>query len=246
MKSVPSIHHQCLKLPSPTRVKTFQRCQKYLWACYMNNSRKIHFSVLYISKKVVEKASKRNMTSWFASLGSTSLALLTSTIVSSKGVFASETNSSPYQGCASFIFKTKPRYVCFNGWRYVVDQYQSHIPKLNADPNFKLIKQKLQKLSTEFNDAVYKLLKFGSIREVKHHDWLANPVFVKRKNEKLRVCIYLTNINKACPKESFPLPHIHRLVEAATENEFLSFIDAFSVYNQILMNLEYQEKTSSL
>ncbi|XP_056854770.1 uncharacterized protein LOC130504204, partial [Raphanus sativus] len=73
---------------------------------------------------------------------------------------------------------------------------------------------------------------------------LANPVVVKKKNEKWRVCIDFTDLNKACPKDSFPLPHIDRLVEATTGHELLSFMDAFFRYNQILMNPENQEKTS--
>ena len=53
-----------------------------------------------------------------------------------------------------------------------------------------------------------------------------------------------TNLNKACPKDCFPLPHIDRLVESTTGHEMLSFMDAFSCNNQILMKSEDQEKTS--
>ncbi|MES7295872.1 reverse transcriptase family protein [Cutibacterium acnes] len=52
------------------------------------------------------------------------------------------------------------------------------------------------------------------------------------------------DLNKACPKDSFPLPHIDRLVEATAGNELLSFMDAFSGYNQILMNPDDREKTA--
>ena len=45
-------------------------------------------------------------------------------------------------------------------------------------------------------------------------------------------------------KYSFPLPHIDRLVEATTGNELLSFMDAFSGYNQIIMNPDDREKTA--
>ena len=53
-----------------------------------------------------------------------------------------------------------------------------------------------------------------------------------------------TDLNKACPKDSFPLPHIDRLVEATAGNELLSFMDAFSGYNQIIMNPDNREKTA--
>ena len=89
-----------------------------------------------------------------------------------------------------------------------------------------------------------KLLKIGSIREVQYPDWVANTVVVKKKNGKDRVCIDFTYLNKAFQRESFPLPHIDRLVESTAGNELLTFMDAFSGYNQIMMNPEDQEKTS--
>nr|AAD20101.1 putative retroelement pol polyprotein [Arabidopsis thaliana] len=120
--------------------------------------------------------------------------------------------------------------------------------ELNVDPTFKLVKQKRRKLGPErskaVNDEVDKLLDAGSIVEVKYPEWLANPVVVKKKNDKWRVCIDFTDLNKACPKDSFPLPHIDRMVEATTGNELLSFMDAFSGYNQIPMHKDDQEKTS--
>ncbi|CAE5959424.1 unnamed protein product [Arabidopsis arenosa] len=120
--------------------------------------------------------------------------------------------------------------------------------ELNVDPSFKPLKQKRRKLGPDraqaVNDEVDKLLKIGSIREVKYPDWLANPVVVKKKNGKWRVCVDFTDINKACPKDSFPLPYIDRLVESTAGNELLTFMDAFSGYNQIMMNPEDEEKTS--
>jgi len=94
------------------------------------------------------------------------------------------------------------------------------------------------------HDEVDRLIKIGSIREVKYPDRLANPVVVKKKNGKWRVCIDFTDLNKACPKDSFPLPHIDQLVEATAGHELLSFMDAFSGYNQILMCSDDQEKTA--
>lgn len=77
------------------------------------------------------------------------------------------------------------------------------------------------------NDEAEKLLKVSSIVEVKYPDWLANPVIVKKKNRKWRVCFEFTDINKACMKDSFSLPHIDRLVESTAGHELLSFIDVF-------------------
>ena len=57
--------------------------------------------------------------------------------------------------------------------------------ELNIDPTYKPIRQKRRKLGPErakaVNDEVDRLLKIGSIREVKYPDWLANPVVVKKK-----------------------------------------------------------------
>ncbi|XP_013700338.2 uncharacterized protein LOC106404140 [Brassica napus] len=120
--------------------------------------------------------------------------------------------------------------------------------ELNIDPTFKPVKQKRRKLgpegATAVNDEVEKILKVGSITEVRYPDWLANPVVVKKKNGKWRVCVDFTDLEKACPKDSFPLPHIDRLVEATVGNELLSFMDAFSSYNQIMMNPDDSEKTA--
>ncbi|KAJ9560505.1 hypothetical protein OSB04_005665 [Centaurea solstitialis] len=120
--------------------------------------------------------------------------------------------------------------------------------KLNVDPTFKPIKQKRRKFAPErnkvINDEVDNLLKTGKIREVKYPDWLANVVVVQKKNGKWRVCIDFTDLNKACPKDPFPLPHIDAMVDATAGHELLTFMDAYSGYNQILMHTDDQEKTA--
>ena len=67
---------------------------------------------------------------------------------------------------------------------------------------------------------------------------------VKKANRKWRMCIDLTNLNKACPKDSYPLPLIDTLVDSTVRHQLLSFMDAFSGYNQIKLNEVDQEKTS--
>ncbi|KAK0581993.1 hypothetical protein LWI29_020215 [Acer saccharum] len=58
------------------------------------------------------------------------------------------------------------------------------------------------------------------------------------------MCVDFTDLNKACPKDSFPLPRIDQLVDATAGHELLSFMDAYSGYNQIRMNKADEEKTS--
>ena len=111
--------------------------------------------------------------------------------------------------------------------------------RLNVSPSFKPVKQKRSFASErqkEINEEVGKLLQAGAIREVEYPKWLANVVLVKKANGKWRLCINFTDINRACPKDSFPLPRIDLIVDATAGHEFLSFMDAFSDYNQINMD----------
>ena len=120
--------------------------------------------------------------------------------------------------------------------------------RLNANLFFKPVKQKRRSLMPErqksINDKVGKLLQAGAIREVEYPELLANVVLVKKENGKWRLCIDFTDINKACPKDSFPLPRVDLIVDATAGHELLSFMDAFSGYNQISNDPDDQEKTS--
>ena len=89
-----------------------------------------------------------------------------------------------------------------------------------------------------------KLLKAGFIKEVNYPDWISNVVLVKKANGKWRMCIDFKKLNKACPKDSYPLPRIDQLVDATSGHELLTFMDAFSGYNQIRMASEDEEKTA--
>ena len=120
--------------------------------------------------------------------------------------------------------------------------------RLNVGPSFKPVKKKRRRFAPErqkaINEEVGKLLQAGAIREVEYPEWLANVVLIKKANDKWRLCIDFTNFNRACPKDSFPLPQIDLIVDATVDHELLSFMDAFSDYNQISMDPDDQEKTS--
>ncbi|KAK0572091.1 hypothetical protein LWI29_025875 [Acer saccharum] len=98
--------------------------------------------------------------------------------------------------------------------------------------------------SAAIKEEVSKLLAAGSIREVKYPEWVANVVLVKKKNNQWRMCVDFTDLNKACPKDSFPLPRIDQLVDATAGHETLSFMDAYSGYNQIKMHKPDEDKTA--
>ena len=92
-----------------------------------------------------------------------------------------------------------------------------------------------QEMSEAINDKVEKLLRVGFIRKVNYPEWISNVVLVKNANGKLRMCVDFTDLNKACLKDSFPLPKIDQLVDSTAGHGLLSFMDAFSGYNQISM-----------
>jgi hypothetical protein len=90
--------------------------------------------------------------------------------------------------------------------------------KLNIKTGSKPVKQHLRCFNDEkckaIGKEVMKLLSAGFIREVFHPEWLANPVLVTKKNKKWRMCVDYTSLNKACPKDVFPLPRIDQVVDS--------------------------------
>jgi ribonuclease HI len=120
--------------------------------------------------------------------------------------------------------------------------------RLNIDPAAKPVKQKKRNFAPERNKAIAeeidKLMDADFIREVHYPEWLANVVMVKKPTGKWRMCVDFTDLNKACPKDSFPLPRIDLLVDSTSGHNLLSFMDAFSGYNQIRMHEFDQEATS--
>ena len=120
--------------------------------------------------------------------------------------------------------------------------------RLNVYPSSKLVHQKKRGFSLKrdntIKEEVQKLTMAKFIREVYYPDWLANVVMVKKANGKWRMCVDLTDLYKACLKDRYSLPCIEQLVNLTTGHKLLSFMDAFSGYNQIRMDEVNQEKTS--
>ena len=81
-------------------------------------------------------------------------------------------------------------------------------------------------------------------REIYHSEWLANVVMVPKKDKSLRMCIDFKHINRACPKDHFPLPRIDQIVDSTAGCERLSFLDAYSGYHQIRLFGQYEIKTA--
>jgi hypothetical protein len=93
-------------------------------------------------------------------------------------------------------------------------------------------------------EEVRKLLHAGFIEEVHRPVWLANPVVVPKANGKLRMCIDYTSLNKACPKDPYPLPRIDQIVDSTSGCDLLSFLDAYSAFHQIRMAKEDRRHTA--
>ncbi|PON77048.1 hypothetical protein PanWU01x14_030570 [Parasponia andersonii] len=117
---------------------------------------------------------------------------------------------------------------------------------LNIDPHFPSARQKPRRFAPEKNRAinkeVEKLLESSLIRECVYPRWVSNPVVVKKKNGDDCICIDFTNLNKARPKDSFPLPRIDQMVDTTAGFNRMSFLDAYS--GQIPLYAEDQIHTA--
>ena len=96
------------------------------------------------------------------------------------------------------------------------------VHKLNVLPSFPPIQQKKRVFTLERDQAiaeeVRKLQEVNFIREVYYPDWLANVVMVKKASGKWRMCVDFTDLNKACPKDSYPLPRVDVLVDSTARH----------------------------
>ncbi|GJY27235.1 reverse transcriptase domain-containing protein [Tanacetum coccineum] len=122
--------------------------------------------------------------------------------------------------------------------------------KLNVRKGCPPVRQKKRGQAAErniaINDEVSKLVTAGIMREVHYHDWLSNPVMVKKSDNSWRMCVDFKDLNKACPKDGYPLPEIDWKVESLCGFPFKCFLDAYKGYHQIQMAEEDEEKTAFL
>jgi hypothetical protein len=121
---------------------------------------------------------------------------------------------------------------------------------LNIDPKAKPVKQPLRRFDEPKSKAIaselYRLENAGFIREIKTSSWVSNPVIVPKKNRDVqRVYVDYTSLNKHCPKDPFPLPRINQIIDSTAGCTRLSFLDAYSGYNQIKLKKEDKEKRPS-
>jgi len=119
---------------------------------------------------------------------------------------------------------------------------------LNINSDIKPVKQQQRLFRPEIMETIQsevkKLIDSGFIREEQHPDWVANIVPVTKKKRKIRICIDFRDLNKAYPKDEFPLPITDVMIDNTYEFERMSFVDGFSGYNQIKMYPDDEKHTS--
>ncbi|GKB83076.1 reverse transcriptase domain-containing protein [Tanacetum coccineum] len=120
--------------------------------------------------------------------------------------------------------------------------------RLNIREGYTPVRQKKRGQAPERAKAiqaeVQKLVEAGIMREVHYHDWLSNPVMVKKHDGSWRMCVDFTDLNKACPQDCYPLPEIDWKVESLCGYPFKCFLDAYKGYHQIQMAESDEEKTA--
>jgi hypothetical protein len=173
--------------------------------------------------------------------------LLCEDIVDQRVLLGSQLSDEQEKTLIRFLFNNKDVFAWIaNDLCGVNRDFIEH--SLNVDPSFRPRKQRLWKMSDDkaegARNEVKRLLSAGVIREVTYPEWLANTVMVKKANGKWRMCIDFTDLNKACPKDEFPLPRIDSLVDAVASLELMCLLDCYSGYHQICMKKEDEPKTS--
>ncbi|GKC92361.1 reverse transcriptase domain-containing protein [Tanacetum coccineum] len=125
-----------------------------------------------------------------------------------------------------------------------------HIAKhrLNVREGCSLVRQKKRGQATVRNQVIQeevgKLVEAGIMKEVHYHDWLSNPIMVKKHDDSWRICVDFKDLNKACPKDGYLLSKIDWKVESLCGFPFKCFLDAYNGYHQIQMAKEDEEKTA--
>ncbi|KAL0435294.1 UNVERIFIED_CONTAM: Transposon Ty3-G Gag-Pol polyprotein [Sesamum radiatum] len=119
---------------------------------------------------------------------------------------------------------------------------------LNIDPSYRPIKQNKRYFGPEkdkiIQAEVNKLMVAGHIQEIQFPEWLSNVVLVPKPRGKWRMCINFRYLNKACPKDFYPLPRIDQLVDSTSDCELLSMMDASQRYHQIMLAPKDRKKVS--
>jgi hypothetical protein len=97
----------------------------------------------------------------------------------------------------------------------------------------------------EVKKEIENMLEVGFIRLCRYAEWISSIVPVQKKDGRWRVCVDFRDLNRATPKDEYPMPIAETLINAAASNKILSFMDGNAGYNQIFMAPEDIHKTAS-
>jgi hypothetical protein len=169
-------------------------------------------------------------------------------IAEQKVLFGSQLSEEQKKDLSKFLFNNRDVFVwSANDLCGVNRDVMEH--SFNVDPAIRPRKQKLRKMLDDkakgARNEVKRLLSAGVIREVTYPEWLANTVMVRMTNEKYRMCIDFTDLNKACRKNEFPLPRIESLIDTTATSELMSLLDCYSGYHQIWMKRKMSPRQAS-
>ena len=117
--------------------------------------------------------------------------------------------------------------------------------RLPLNPKCSPVKQKLRRMKPEtslkIKEKVKKQFDAGILAVARYPEWVANIVPIPKRDGKVRMCVDYRDLNRASPKDNFPLPHINILVHNTANFALFSFLDGVSDYNQIKLAPEDME-----
>ncbi|GJY10148.1 reverse transcriptase domain-containing protein [Tanacetum coccineum] len=120
--------------------------------------------------------------------------------------------------------------------------------RLNVRDGCSPVTQKKRGQTADRNQAIQeevgKIVEAGIMKKVHYHDWLSNPVMVKKHDGSWRMCVDFKDLNKACPKYGYPLPEIDWKVESLCGFPFKCFLDVYKGYHQIQMAKKDEDNSS--
>jgi hypothetical protein len=87
----------------------------------------------------------------------------------------------------------------------------------------------------EVKKGIEKMTEAGFIRLCRYAEWISSIVLVQKKDGRWRVCVDYRDLNRATPKDEYPMPVAEMLINATVGNKILSFMDGNTGYNQIFM-----------
>ncbi|XP_073120297.1 uncharacterized protein [Henckelia pumila] len=246
-RAVASTYHQKLKFPSGREVGVVRGDQKAARLCYVNevriDSKKKKREVGMVS---IGRASKvyGQKVLLMSEEGHEKVELIPGAQIVK---LAADLSPSVKQNLVGCLRKNKD----FFAWsvsELTGVSAEIMIHRLNILAGVRPIKQKKRHFGPDKDKVIKKeveeLLKAGHIRKVQFPTWLSNVVLVPKSSGKWRMCVDFRDLNKACPKDCYPLPRIDQLVDSTAGHQYLCFMDAYQGYHQIPLEEEDQDKVS--